>query len=427
MTPRPSRSTLRAFLATEAAGGIILMGAAMLAMIVANSPLSGLYHDALHTPTGPVLTDKLGPMTAHLWINDGLMAIFFLFVGLEIKRELVDGRLATRRQRRLPVIAAAAGMAVPAAIYLFVAGGNPALVHGWAIPAATDIAFAIGVLALLGPRAPTSLKLFLVTVAIVDDMGAVAIIALFYTAKLNLVAVGAAAAILAGMVALNRNGVRALSPYWLGFALLWYAILLSGVHATIAGVLAAFAVPIIVTPGTPDSGDSPLHRMEHALDAPVAFFIVPLFGFANAGVSLTGIGLDQLLSPLPLGIAAGLFIGKQIGIFTAVWLAVTLGIASKPRGSTWLQIYAVAVLCGIGFTMSLFIGGLAFGDPLLVEEAKLGTLAGSVLAAIVGYALLRIAPLATDHAREEAEQSAEIDSDGDAIIRDEQDQQGLRA
>ena len=398
------------------------MAVAALAMIVANSPLAAFYHHLLHVPVGPVLTDKLGPMTPHLWINDGLMAVFFLFVGLEIKRELVDGRLSTWKQRRLPVIAAAAGMAVPAAVYLLVAGSDPALVNGWAIPAATDIAFAIGVLALLGPRAPTSLKLFLVTVAIVDDMGAVAIIALFYTAKLNLIAVGAAAAILAAMFALNRGGVRQLWPYWLAFALLWYAVLLSGVHATIAGVLAAFAVPIIRTPGSPDADDSPLHRMEHMLDAPVAFFIVPLFGFANAGVSLAGIGLEQALSPLPVGIASGLFIGKQIGIFAAVWLAVKLGIAAKPRGATWLQIYGVAVLCGIGFTMSLFIGGLAFADPLLVEEAKLGTLAGSVLAALVGFALLRLAPLAHDHVQEEAEQAGEIDSDGDAVICDEDDQ-----
>ncbi len=403
------------------------MAVAALAMIVANSPLAELYHHLLHVPTGPVLTDKLGPMTPHLWINDGLMAIFFLFVGLEIKRELVDGRLSTWKQRRLPVIAAAAGMAVPAMVYLLVAGHDPALVNGWAIPAATDIAFAIGVLALLGPRAPTSLKLFLVTVAIVDDMGAVAIIALFYTAKLNLIAIGAATAILAAMFALNRGGVRQLWPYWLGFALLWYAVLLSGVHATIAGVLAAFAVPIIRTPGSPDADDSPLHRLEHVLDAPVAFFIVPLFGFANAGVSLAGIGLEQALSPLPVGIASGLFIGKQIGIFAAVWLAVKLGIAAKPRGATWLQIYGVAVLCGIGFTMSLFIGGLAFADPLLVEEAKLGTLSGSVLAALVGYTLLRIAPLSPDHIREEAEQMDEIDSDGDANVCDDLGSEGVRA
>ena len=413
MTDQNRPSALRAFLASEASGGIILMAAAALAMIIANSALGGVYHDLLHKPISPALTEKLGPMTLHLWINDGLMAIFFLFVGLEIKRELVDGRLSSWQQRRLPVVAAIAGMVVPAAVYLMFAGGEPALVSGWAIPAATDIAFAIGVLALLGPRVPTSLKLFLVTVAIVDDMGAVAIIALFYTADLAIPALGAAAAILGAMFALNRLGVRSLPIYLIGFVLLWYAVLLSGVHATIAGVLAAFAVPIIRTPGHPDSPHSPLHKLEHALDAPVAYFIVPVFGFANAGVALAGITVDEMLAPMPMGIAAGLFFGKQLGIFAAVWLAVKSGFASKPRGATWLQVYAVAVICGIGFTMSLFIGGLAFVDPELIEEAKLGTLAGSILAAITGYALLRFAPLHPHHAREEVEQAEEIAADGD--------------
>ncbi len=407
------RSALRDFLQSEAAGGIVLMLAAALAMIVANSPLYEQYHHALHDRWGPTLTPMLGQMNLHLWINDGLMAVFFLFVGLEIKRELVDGRLASWSQRRLPVIAAAAGMAAPALVYLAVTSGDPALTNGWAIPAATDIAFAIGVLALLGPRAPTSLKLFLVTVAIIDDMGAVAIIALFYTAALNLPALIAAAIILAAMFVMNRVGVRSIAAYLIGFALLWYAVLLSGVHATIAGVLAAFAVPLIKTPGRPDAADSPLHRLEHALNTPVAFFIVPLFGFANAGVHLGGLTLADALSPLPLGIALGLFIGKQLGIFAAIWLAVKSGFASRPRGATWVQIYAVAVLCGIGFTMSLFIGGLAFDDALLIEAAKLGTLAGSILSALLGYTLLRIAPLAADHAQEEAEQAAEIAADGD--------------
>lgn len=420
--PEIRPSALRQFLATEAAGGIILIIAAALAMIVANSAVGDLYHDVLHNRWGPTLTPKLGQMSLHLWINDGLMAIFFLFVGLEIKRELVDGRLSSWKQRRLPMVAAAAGMAVPAGIYLAFTGSDSMLANGWAIPAATDIAFAIGVLALLGPRAPTALKLFLVTVAIVDDMGAVAIIALFYTAELNVPALLAAGGILGGMFALNRLGVRHLGFYLIGFALLWYAVLLSGVHATIAGVLAAFVVPIVLTPGTPDDDESPLHRLEHALDTPVAFLIVPLFGFANAGVNISGLTLDALLSPMPLGIAAGLFLGKQLGIFAAVWLAVKSGFAAKPRGSTWLQIYAVSVLCGIGFTMSLFIGGLAFTDPLLVEEAKLGTLAGSILAAIVGYTLIRLAPLHSDHAREEAEQAEEIERGGDIATFDDDDE-----
>ena len=412
MAPK-TRSALRAFMTSEAAGGIILMFAAALAMAVANSPLGTQYHDWLHTPVSPALTDKLGPMTLHLWINDGLMAIFFLFVGLEIKRELVDGRLSTWNQRRLPILAAAAGMAVPAAIYLLIAGGDPALVNGWAIPSATDIAFAMGVLALLGRRAPTSLKLFLVTVAIVDDMGAVAIIAAFYTSSLALVTLAAAAGLVAALFALNRLGVRSISLYLLGFALLWYAVLLSGIHATIAGVVAAFAVPLIPTPGTPDAADSPLHRLEHLLDAPVAFFIVPLFGFANAGVHLAGITWDEMLAPLPVGIAAGLFLGKQLGIFGAVWFAVKTGFAIRPRGATWLQIYAVSVLCGIGFTMSLFIGGLAFANPELVEEAKLGTLAGSLLAALVGFVVLRRAPPAPEQLREDNEQNDEIEQNGD--------------
>jgi Na+:H+ antiporter, NhaA family len=410
----PPRSVLRDFLASESAGGMLLIFAAILAMIVANSSLGTVYHDAVHAVTGPVLTDKLGPMTVHLWINDGLMAVFFLLVGLEIKREFVDGRLASWDRRRLPFIAAAAGMAVPAALYLLFAGSTPGLAQGWAIPAATDIAFAMGVLALLGRRAPTSLKLFLVTVAIVDDMGAVAIIALFYTAKINLLALAAATVILGAMFAMGRFGIKSLPLYLLAFAFLWYAMLLSGVHATIAGVLAAMAIPFERTPGAPDSQTSPLHRLEHGLHPWVAFAIVPLFGFANAGVDMSGLTAEQLFAPLPLGIAAGLFLGKQLGIFGSVWLAVKLGIAGKLRGATWLQIYGVAMLCGIGFTMSLFIGGLAFpGEPLLIEEAKIGILMGSLAAALVGFAVLRFAPLHPEHNAVERETDAEIAADGD--------------
>jgi NhaA family Na+:H+ antiporter len=398
-------SAMRRFMETASAGGIVLMIAALLAMLIANSPLSGTYLATLN--------QYVGGLSILHWINDGLMAVFFLFVGLEIKRELVDGRLATWSQRRLPVLAAAAGMAVPALVYTLSTGGNPALANGWAIPTATDIAFAIGVLALLGPRAPTSLKLFLVTVAIVDDMGAVAIIALFYTSGLVIPALLAAAGILAAMFTLNRCGVRSVPVYLIGFALLWFAVLLSGVHATIAGVLAAFTIPIIKTPGTPDAHNSPLHRLEHALNVPVTFLIVPLFGFANAGVDLRGLTADVIFAPMPLGVAAGLFIGKQVGIFSAVWLAVKSGFAAMPRGATWLQVYGVATICGIGFTMSLFIGGLAFSDPTLVEEAKLGTLGGSLLAALVGFLILRFAPLHRDYALEEAAQSEEIERDGD--------------
>jgi NhaA family Na+:H+ antiporter len=279
-------------------------------------------------------------------------------------------------------------MLIPAATYLMIAGDNPALVRGWAIPAATDIAFAIGVLALLGSRAPASLKLFLTTVAIVDDMGAVAIIALFYTAELKLTALAAAAVIWLAMMALNRLKVNALWPYLVLASLLWYATLLSGVHATIAGVLAAFAIPFVRTIGAPDAENSPLHRLEHALAKPVAFVVVPLFGFANAGVSLTGVNLGSLTEPLPFGIALGLFLGKQFGIFASVWGAVKLGLAPRPKGASWTQVYGVALLCGVGFTMSLFIGGLAFTDAAQGDAVKIGVLLGSVMSAVAGYAVL---------------------------------------
>jgi len=410
---RGAGSALREFISSEAAGGIVLIAAAALALIAANGPLAELYFQLLHAETGPVLKSALGPMTVHLWINDALMAVFFLLVGLEIKREWVDGRLSTWRQRRLPLIAAAAGMVVPAILYLAIVGGDPALASGWAIPAATDIAFAIGILALLGSRAPTSLKLFLTTVAIADDLGAVAIIALVYTDALDLVALGVAAAILLVMYVMARKGVMRLRIYAIGAVCLWFAMLLSGVHATVAGVLAAMTIPIVKTPGAPDAADSPLHRLEHKLAPWVAFLIVPLFGFANAGVSLAGIGLGEMLAPLPLGIAAGLFVGKQVGIFGTVRLAVRFRLAAPLRGATWLQVYGIALLCGIGFTMSLFIGALAFADPGLVEEAKIGVLLGSFASAFAGYAVLRLAPLHPRHQEEESRQAGEVLADGD--------------
>ncbi|WP_404374068.1 Na+/H+ antiporter NhaA [Sphingomonas sp. MMS24-J45] len=390
---RRTRSTLRGFLVNEASGGIVLIAAAVLAMVAANSSIAEKYFHFLHLATGPVLLKQLGPMTIHLWINDGLMAIFFLLVGLEIKREFVDGRLASWDRRRLPFIAAAAGMIVPALIYLAVAGGNPAVVRGWAIPAATDIAFAIGVLALLGSRAPPALKLFLTTVAIVDDMGAVAIIAVAYTDHLDLVALLGAGVVVAILYGLNRGGVKHLGPYLAGFAVLWLLVLLSGVHATIAGVVAAFMIPIAKSPGAPDSVESPLHRLEHALHPYVAFLIVPLFGFANAGVSLAGTSLASLAEPLVLGITLGLFLGKQVGILGSIALAERLGFARRPGGASWLQIYGVALLAGIGFTMSLFIGGLAFpGEETLVDQVKIGVLGGSILSGLAGYLVLRFAP-----------------------------------
>ncbi|MGN6818096.1 MAG: Na+/H+ antiporter NhaA [Sphingomonas sp.] len=377
---------LQRFLKDEAAGGIVLIAAAVLAMIAANSPFAAGYFHLLHAETGPVLTSKLGPMTVHLWINDGLMALFFLLVGLEIKRELVGGELASADKRRLPILAALAGMAVPALLYLAITGGAASVRSGWAIPAATDIAFAIGVLALAGPRVPASLKLFLTTVAIVDDMGAVAIIAVFYTHGLALAALGGAVLVAAAMAVLNRTGVKSLWPYLIGFAALWYLVLLSGIHATIAGVVAAMLIP----GGTEDH--SPLHRLEHALSPWVAFAIVPLFGFANAGVSLGGMSLATFGQPLVLGIALALFLGKQAGIFASVRFAAALRLAVPPEGASWAQVYGVALLCGIGFTMSLFIGGLAFpGSETMIDQVKLGVLAGSIVSALAGFAVLKVA------------------------------------
>ncbi len=405
-------SALRRMLNSEASGGVLLMLAAALAMLIANIGLYRDYHEILHgeLPWTPIA--KLN--TLHLWINDGLMAIFFCYVGLEIKREFVDGRLSTWEKRRLPVIAAFAGMVAPAVIYLVVARGNPEIVNGWAIPAATDIAFAIGVLALLSKRAPTSLKLFLLTVAIVDDMGAVAIIAIAYTANLKTVFLFFAAATMAVMYFLNRWKVHVLWPYIILGVVLWFFVLLSGVHATIAGVLAALMIPIIVTPGAPDSEVSPVHRLEHYLSPWSAYIIIPIFGFANAGVELGGLTLEEIFAPLPLGIAAGLFFGKQLGIFASIWLSVKVGIAHKLRGATWPQIYGVSMLCGIGFTMSLFISELAFaGSSLLREEAKVGILMGSILSALVGFAILRFTPLHEKHDEIEAEEAAEQDADGD--------------
>jgi NhaA family Na+:H+ antiporter len=373
------RSAVRSFLANEALGGILLIAAAALAMALANSAAAPIYFQALDS--------YLGPLSVLHWINDALMAVFFFLVGLEVKRELVDGNLSTWRDRRLPIIAAAAGMAVPAAIYLFITNGSPSLLRGWAIPAATDIAFALGVLALLGSRVPASLKLFLTSVAVVDDIGAVAIIAIAYTAAINVVALLAALLIHLLMIGLNRAGEKRLGPFLALSLALWLAVLLSGVHPTVAGVLAALTIPLDRSPGAPDSDKSLLHHLEHMIQPWVAYLIVPLFGFANAGVSLRGFDWNSLLAPLPLGIATALFVGKQIGIFGSVRAAVALGIARRPRGANWLQIYGVSLLCGIGFTMSLFIGALAFDDPALAAAVKVGVLGGSVLSAVMGYLL----------------------------------------
>jgi len=391
----------------ERAAGLLLIAAAAVSLGLANSPLAGAWHHLLEAPLGIVLP-RVGMLTPHLLVADGLMAIFFLLVGLEVKREWYEGRLSTPGERRLPIIAAACGMAVPALVYLLVVDFQPGLAHGWAIPAATDIAFVIGLLALLGPRVPSSIKLLLVTIAIIDDIGAVLAIALFYTAELNVVALGAALALAAGMAALGQFGVRKLWPFVLGFAVLWLLVLASGVHATIAGVMAALTIPL-----GRGEGRSPLKRLEHRIHPWVMFGVVPSFGLASAGVALTG-GLDMLAEPIPLAILLGLFIGKQVGVFGAIWAVVALGLAARPVGTSWTQLYGAAILCGVGFTMSLFIGGLAWpGQPELVDAAKVGTLAGSLLAAIAGYGVLRFA-----QSSESAQQDA---AEADRLWAAEQD------
>lgn len=374
------RSNLHRFLDSEAAGGVLLMLAAALALIVANSPAGPAYTRVLAT--------YIGPLSLLHWINDAAMAVFFLLVGLEIKREFTHGHMAHKGSRTLPLIAAAAGMAVPAGVFLLVTGGDPVLVRGWAIPSATDIAFAIGVIALMGKRVPVSLKLFLTTVAIADDMGAVVIIALFYAGGISLPALSAAVALFVLILVLNRIGVRRLWPYIFLALLLWIAVFLSGVHATIAGVLTALAVPVHGAAMEPGGENTPLHRLERALSPWVGFLILPVFGFANAGVSFAGLTPADVLVPLPLGIAAALFLGKQVGVFAGVWLAVACGWGERPAGAGWLQIYGIALLCGVGFTMSLFIGGLAFPDERLMDQVKIGVIAGSLAAAIAGYVAL---------------------------------------
>jgi len=380
--PRP-RSALRAFLDNEASGGVVLMGAAALALVVANSPASGAYFAALHSFV-------LGLSVLH-WVNDALMAVFFLMVGLEIKREMLDGQLSTWPRRALPGIAALGGMVVPALIYLAFNGGPDGHPHGWAIPSATDIAFALGVLSLLGPRVPISLKVFLTALAILDDLGAVLIIAVFYTGDLNLYALGGAAFVLVLLSGLNRAGFTDLKPYLLLGAVLWVLVFLSGIHATLAGVALALTIPLRASPGKPEDTASPLHQLEHALQPWVAFLIVPVFGFANAGVSFAGMSFASLLNPVPLGVALGLFVGKQVGIFAFSWLTIRMAWADLPANATWAQFYGVALLCGIGFTMSLFIGLLAFPtSPELQDATKLGVLLGSGLSALVGAALLGV-------------------------------------
>ncbi|RWP78150.1 Na+/H+ antiporter NhaA [Mesorhizobium sp.] len=388
-------SIFREFLDSEAAGGIILMAAAALALIVANSPLAETYFDALHV--------YLGPLSVSHWINDGLMAVFFLLVGLEIKREMLDGQLSTWPRRVLPGVAAAGGMLVPALVYVAINRDNPAALSGWAIPTATDIAFALGVLSLLGNRVPGSLKVFLTALAIIDDLGAVVIIAVFYTSGLSLAYLGAAFAVIALLIALNRMGVLTLLPYLVLGAVLWVLVLKSGVHATLAGVALALTIPLKATPGiSHDLDHSPLHRLEHGLHNIVPFFVIPIFGFANAGVSLAGLSAAALVEPLTLGVAAGLVAGKLVGVFGSSALAIRLGFADLPVNAGWLHMVGISLLCGIGFTMSLFIGLLAFANNVELQDAvKVGILAGSFIAAILGAAVLLVAPAANGADEEE--------------------------
>jgi Na+:H+ antiporter, NhaA family len=380
ISPTHPKSFLRTFLATEAAGGIILMGVAALALIVANSPLGEAYFHTLHL--------YIGKLSLLHWINDGLMALFFLLVGLEIKREVLNGQLSTWPRRALPGFAAVGGMVVPAAIFVFLNLGHDSL-RGWAIPSATDIAFALGVLALIGPRAPASLKVFLTALAIIDDLGAVLIIALFYTEGLNLAALGGAAAILILLSVMNRRGVTNVVPYLALGAVLWVLTLMSGIHATLAGVALAFTIPM----GSAQEGEhTPLHRLEHGLHPWVTYLVIPIFGFANAGVALGGLSLNNLLDPVTLGVTLGLFAGKQIGVCLFAAIAIRLKWAQLPERAGWGQLYGIALLCGIGFTMSLFIGGLAYaGNPVYLEETKVGVLLGSILSACLGAVVLRVA------------------------------------
>ncbi len=379
-----------AFMQHDAASGIVLLGAALLALILQNSPASWLYDGLLETPVtigvGAIMVDK--PLL--LWINDGLMAIFFFLVGLEIKRELMVGELSTTKQAALPLIAALGGMMVPALIYSTINWTDDIALHGWAIPAATDIAFAVGVLALLGPRVPTSLKVFLLALAIIDDLGAIIIIAFFYTSDLSLAALGLASLGIAVLFILNMRGVTSITPYALVGLFIWLCVLKSGVHATLSGVVTALAIPLTVPKG---KTQSPLVWLEEALHPWVTFGVLPLFAFGNAGVSLAGMTLEKIVSAIPMGIAAGLVIGKPVGIFGFSFAAIKMKLAGKPEGATWPQLFGVSILGGIGFTMSLFIGMLAFVDADRAAEIRIGVLLGSIVSATIGYLVLsRVTP-----------------------------------
>ena len=378
----PLRSTFTRFFQLEAASGLLLIAAAALALIVNNSPLSHYYTAFLDVPVAVQIGALQIAKPSLLWINAGLMALFFLLIGLEVKRELLEGQLSKPSQVVLPGAAAIGGMVVPALIYWFINKDYPDALGGWAIPMATDIAFALGVLALLGKRVPVSLKLFLMTLAIIDDLGAIIVIAVFYSSELSGVSLLLAAACLIVLIAMNRMGVIKVAPYMIVGLILWVCVLKSGVHATLAGVTLAFCIPL----RTKNSETSPLMSIEHALHPWVAYAILPLFAFANAGVSLAGVSMHSFVSHVPMGIAAGLLIGKTLGVFGLTWIAIKTGMAALPAGANWGQVFGVAILCGIGFTMSLFVGSLAFvAGSDYVGMDRMGILTGSILAALIGY------------------------------------------
>lgn len=387
MNQKTDRNLIEEFLNLESAGGIILVVSAVLAIILINSPVGHVYEWIFDQKLVVGISNLIIDKPLLLWINDGLMAVFFFLVGLEIKREVLNGELSSPRKIVLPVFAAIGGMAIPSLIYVFINWGDAVALKGWAIPAATDIAFALGILTLLGRRVPVALKVFLLSVAIIDDLGAILIIAAFYTSEISAEALIVAGLSVCVLLILNRASVQRLSPYILVGVILWVSVLKSGVHATLAGVLLAFFIPAKLD----GQGESPLKRLEHDLHGLVAFFILPVFAFANSGVKLESVSMEALLSPVPLGVVLGLFIGKQTGVLMFAWLAVKSGLARLPDGVTWSHIYGAALLTGIGFTMSLFIGSLAFeqGGPNLIDE-RLGILLGSFLSAICGYFWLRL-------------------------------------
>lgn len=391
-TPNNTTDTVifavRDFLKLESASGILLIAAMVLAMIMNNTPLDDLYQAFIKTP----IAIQIGALVINkpllLWINDGLMALFFFTIGLELKREILEGELSKISQITLPLAAAIGGMLVPAIIYASLNFYDPIAVHGWAIPAATDIAFSLGVLMLLGKRVPNSLKIFLITLAVFDDVGAIIIIALFYTADLSFISLIVAACCISILIIMNLAGLTRITAYVIVGLILWVSVLKSGVHATLATVIMAFTIPLRTKAV---SIRSPLHQLEEDLHPMVAYFVLPIFAFANAGVNLSNLTVESLTHPIPLGIALGLFLGKQIGVFSFAWLAIKTGIATKSKDVSWTSLYGVALLCGIGFTMSLFIGSLAFqhGDlPADIDE-RMGILLGSLLSAIAGYFILR--------------------------------------